>query len=285
MSTLGLMLLVSSAVCWSGFDFVRKQLTKSFGTWHLAFLLHAGQLPLFLLWALLIPIRFEWSYLPYGFLMIAVSGLASACFLSSIRLGDLSKTVPLLAFSPVFSAMNGWFILGEATTMTQKFGIGLVFTGAMLMHAPKKIVVGFSQSLISAMLMLFTAFLWSTTTVLDKKALMFANPALHGLFENAGAAIVIGIALRLLNPSRRLSAIGLHKLYYAFACFFASLALGLQFLAITEMPVAVFDSGKRCIGTLASLYLGKKVFQEEVSLRHWIAALALCVGMSVLILV
>jgi uncharacterized membrane protein len=51
-------------------------------------------------------------------------------FLSAIRMGALSLTVPLLAFTPVLTILTSALLLGESISWKGGFGIGLVTLGA-----------------------------------------------------------------------------------------------------------------------------------------------------------
>ena len=62
--------------------------------------------------------------------------LAYYLFLSAIRMGPLSLTVPLLAFTPVLTVVSGAIFLGEAVTLNgAAAGIVMVTVGAYFLTA------------------------------------------------------------------------------------------------------------------------------------------------------
>jgi len=56
------------------------------------------------------------------------------------------------------------------------------------------------------------------------------------------------------------------------------MALGLQFLAIVQMVVSVFEAFKRATGVLVALVLGAFFFGEKVDRTRIIAAIVMALG-------
>ncbi|MFM9158013.1 MAG: EamA family transporter, partial [Dolichospermum sp.] len=99
----------------------------------------------------------------------------------ALRFGDISLTIPLMGFSPLFLAIASPLILNEFPAKTQLIGILLICFGAYFLNlkpkennylAPLKSLMTTQSS----QLMLIVAFLWSLTTSFDKIGAKNSSP-------------------------------------------------------------------------------------------------------------
>jgi uncharacterized membrane protein len=107
--------------------------------------------------------------------------IAAWCFLNAIASGQLAKTFPLVAFTPVFLLGTSFLILGELPSILVLVGILLIVCGAYLLRA-ESIKVGILEP-IKLLLkekgqryMLMAAFLFSFLAVFFKKAILNSSP-------------------------------------------------------------------------------------------------------------
>jgi len=107
--------------------------------------------------------------------------IAAWCFLNAIASGQLAKTFPLVAFTPIFATGTSFFILGETPSVLGLAGILLIVCGAYLLRA-ESIKVGILEP-IKLLLkekgqrqMLMAAFLFSFLAVFFKKAILNSSP-------------------------------------------------------------------------------------------------------------
>ena len=103
---MGFSLGVASALCWSGLDVVRKALAGKASPTALAVFLLLGQLPMLGVWA---TYDRTWitdaHYWPPALASMTMNALANVFFMRSVELSPLSRTVPFLSLTPVFSAL------------------------------------------------------------------------------------------------------------------------------------------------------------------------------------
>lgn len=159
-------------------DGVAKRLTQDNDEWIVGSILLLAGLPVFFpvfLSQEVKPVSVELVQLLVVALPLEVLGYY--LFLTAIRIGPLSLTVPLLAFTPVFTIFTSWLILGEEISLKGAFGISLVTFGAYILNgdlvnqsalAPLRAVVSHPGS----RRMLLTALVWSVTSTLGKKGIL-----------------------------------------------------------------------------------------------------------------
>ncbi|MEM9137464.1 MAG: DMT family transporter, partial [Cyanobacteria bacterium P01_F01_bin.42] len=99
----------------------------------------------------------------------------------AIQLSDLSLTVPLITLTPLFILLTGPVVVNEYPTSTDVVGILLIVAGAYCLN-----IRGNLQALWSpfvslwrnrgSRMMLFVAFLWSFSSVVDKVGVQNSSP-------------------------------------------------------------------------------------------------------------
>ena len=112
---MGFTLGVASALCWAGLDVVRKAVAGRGSPTALAVFLLVGQLPFLGAWA-------AWDqtwvsdarhYWVPAVASMSMNALANVFFMRSVELSPLSRTVPFLSLTPVFSALAAIPLLGD----------------------------------------------------------------------------------------------------------------------------------------------------------------------------
>jgi len=99
--------------------------------------------------------------------------LASLLYVQAIKSGDLSKSIPMLSFIPVFQLLTTPLVLSEYPSLLGGIGVIIVVIGAYLINVSEKSggILGPIRSLFSdrsCRLMLGVAFLWSISAVYHK---------------------------------------------------------------------------------------------------------------------
>ena len=285
---IGFSLGIASALCWAALDVVRKALSGKASPSSLAVFLLVGQLPFLGAWAL---VDQTWitdaEYWPPALASMAMNALANVLFMRSVLLSPLSRTVPFLSLTPVFSALVAIPLLGEIPTAMHWAGISLVVAGALVLNSD--LADSWWRSIThekGAPLMIAVAVLWAASTALDKRALPHASPASHAFLLSAGSAaiLVVWIVMRQKQGELR-DAFGAPKGLLAAMVGFAVAALALQMLALQWLWVAVLETLKRGFGVLGSIVFGRVVFGEPVTGRKLVAAALMTAGTGVLALI
>jgi drug/metabolite transporter (DMT)-like permease len=286
----GLELVLGCSVAWSGLDLLRKRLMGAgIAPTPLLVVLAAGQMPVLGVWATMHPgHHFDAGYLLPGLASVALNILANLAFLEAMRIARLSLTVPLLSLTPVFTTLVAIPILGQVPSGRQVAGIALVVAGALLLHAGGVGEgAGFCRRALrerGSLLMLGVALAWSLTMPLDRLALDSASPPIHALALNGGVALgALGVLasrgrLRELGAVRRIPGL------LALTLLVAASAVGLQLLAILEVPVGLVETIKRGFGSTLALLFGHLAFHEPLTARGALAVLVMTGGVALILL-
>ena len=282
---MGFALGVASALCWSGLDVVRKAVAGRGSPTALAVFLLLGQLPFLGAWAL-------WDgtwvgdseYWPPALASMAMNALANVLFMRSVQLSPLSRTVPFLSLTPVFSAAAAIPLLGEVPGPLHLSGILLVVGGALILNSD--LSERWWDSLTherGAPFMIGVAVLWALSTALDKRALPYAAPASHAFILCAGSATILSAwLLGRGNGAELRTVVRAPKGLLAAMVGFAVAALGFQMLALQSLWVAVLETLKRAFGVLGSIFFGRLFFNEGLTPRKGIAVGLMVLGTSML---
>lgn len=194
-------------------------------------------------------------------------------FLSSIRMAPLSLTVPLLAFTPVFTLLTAAIMLGEQINLSGCLGISLVTAGAYLLNsnllslnalAPIKAIILNPGS----RRMLLVAVIWSFTTTLGKKGVL-----MYGAIP-FGFVVLVGVLGMFAGVSLFRSRFGCARLHLRQATVGLLLLAGIfmagaqitHFVSLGMAPAAYMISVKR-LSMVFGVMLGWLMFHEE-HIRH-----------------
>jgi uncharacterized membrane protein len=192
--------------------------------------------------------------------------LTSILYMKAIKHADLSVSVPLVTFTPLFLLLTSPLIVGEFPSLVGALGIVAIVLGSYLLNynqnrrgiwAPFKALV--SEK--GPRYMLLVAFIWSITSNIDKIGIKSSSP----IFWAITVSIFISIAMipvilvwargefnQIITSIKRLAPIGL----------FSALTLIFQMLAINLALVAYVIAIKRTSAILVVL-VGLWFFKER----------------------
>jgi drug/metabolite transporter (DMT)-like permease len=280
-----LLLVVACGLGWAGFDLTRKLLVREIPPVALVFLLTIGSVPLFAVWMAQQgaggPGR---GYFGPALASVVLNIVANLLFLQGMRIAPLSVTVPLLSLTPVFATLLAIPLLGERPSPFHAFGILLVVAGAIGLHWRRPgSDPGQHGTLKGALMVAFTALLWSMTIPFDKLAVQRSSAPFHGVFVTAGVAA--GVLLVLVAQGRLgdLARVRSVPVVYVLALVVSTLALAFQFLALPQAYVGTVETLKRGIGNFMALLSGWVFFHEPVTPRKVLAVGVIAVGVGVLL--
>jgi len=284
---MGFTLGVAAALCWAGLDAVRKALAGKASPTALAACLLLGVLPFLGAWAVFDQtwIR-DAGYWPPAGASMAVNALANVLFMRSVQLSPVSRTVPFLSLSSVFSAFAAMPLLGEVPGAMHWAGILLVVVGALVLNSD--LTDSWWRSIAhekGAPLMILVAALWALSTTFDKKALPHASPASHAFLLATGSALILltwMVARGKVGDFREVLAAP--KGLLAGLIGFAVAAVALQMLSLHWLWVAVVETLKRAFGVLGSVVSGRLFFREPVTSRKLAAVVLMVAGTALLAL-
>jgi drug/metabolite transporter (DMT)-like permease len=290
--TVGLVAAVVVALAWAGLDAARKSLSTAVRPTVLVSWLTLGQVPLLLLWWwLTVPagpvVDDVAAYLPFAGASAAIGVASNLGFVRAVAVAPLSATIPMLSFVPVASVVIAWVCLDEMPGALALVGVAAVVAGALALGAASPASAEDTDARArrsGQALMGLVAVGWASTVALDKLALGHTSAPVHG----TAMALAIGLStaawLGVHGRAAELWGVRAIAGRLAGAVTLATVAFGLQLVAVQLVLVATLESVKRAIGIAASVVLGRLLFSEHPSRGQILAVVVMTVG-AVMVLV
>ncbi len=217
--------------------------------------------------------------------------VAMLLYVLAIRDNPLSLTLPYLAFTPVFTTLNGWLLLDEHVSLRGLAGILLVVAGAYALQlehlrlARPRTWLGPLVAIArqrGARFMLGVAFIYGLTSVLGKGALAYLPAASLGplYFVLLGAFSLLVFALKEPAALRLLTRPAWPQ--WLVAGLMAAMAIS-HFLALELVETAYMISVKR-VSILFAILFGALFFGEDRLTQHLLAAAAMVAGVALIVI-
>ncbi len=208
-------------------------------------------------------------------------------YIRTITAAPLSHTLPYLAFTPVFTALSGWCLLGEAIPATGIGGVVLVSTGAYLLNLDAsgrrhdwRAPLRFIARERGPRLMLGVALIFSLTSTLGKGAVQYMPGLAFGPFYGvvlaaATAGVVLVVRGRVFDIVHR------RPLGSALVSGAMALMIVAHFAAVELIQVAYMIAVKRT-SMLFGLVYGAVLFHERELGANLAAASLMVAGVFLL---
>ena len=204
-----------------------------------------------------------WVLLLAASVLFAVN---SVLYVRALTLSDISLTVPMTAFTPLFLLIQAPLFLGEIPSRLGLAGILLVVTGAYILSsyqdghglgAPFKALRRNS----GPRLMLLVAFLYSITSIIEKKAILLSSPVFFTTLQALAVSLILGpyVFLRVPGAVRELRANWRSLLLVG--CILAATVI-CHNLAVRIGPVAYIVAMRR-FSILIVVLVGCLIFKES----------------------
>jgi uncharacterized membrane protein len=209
--------------------------------------------------------------------------IAAWCFLNAIASGQLTKTFPLVAFTPIFATGTSFFILGEIPSVLGLAGILLIVCGAYLLRA-ESIKAGILEP-IKLLLkekgqrhMLMAAFLFSFLALFFKKAILNLSPFFaFGVTQLLSVLFltVFFLKKKTLGALLRETADNFKLLFIASI---VGLLAGLTLFAAFQLGLAAYVVSVKRISILFTIVLGYIFFREDHIIRSLLIGSIMVLG-------
>jgi len=264
---LWLFLAALTALCESLKDVFGKHSLVKTDVFIVAFALRLYALPFLLPLLLFIEIP---ALNTHFYAAVIVGGLMNVfitvLYLKAIKHSDLSITVPLVTFTPLFLLLTSPLILGEFPNIFGFMGVLMIVLGAYVMNLKtyKKGFLAPFRALLSEKgprYMLAVAFLWSITANIDKIGIVNSSP----LFYVVAVSVFLVVAmlpLTLYMSKKNLYQLKTNVKVLLPVGFFTAATLIFQMIAISMTLVAYVIAIKRCSALLSVLW-GHLIFKEK----------------------
>ena len=217
--------------------------------------------------------------------------LAMVMYVIAIRDSPLALTLPYMAFTPVFTMLVGWLLLGERVSMQGLLGVLLVTLGAYILNLeqarlsrPRTWFEPFAAIVRErgSRLMLGVALIYGITSVQGKGAMQYMAGMqfgafyflLLGVFTLAVFAVREPRAVRvLLRPSWGAIVVGA----------LMALMVVTHFLALEKVQTAYMIAVKRT-SILFAILFGALLFGDRRLLQHLAAGAVMVAGVALIAL-
>jgi len=248
-------------------DITSKQSLKKVDEYIVSWSVMAFSLPLLLpiLFFIHIPIlnfQFGLALLVGGSLNL----VSLLMYIKAIKLSDLSLTVPLITFTPLFLLVTSPLIVNEYPTVTDAIGILFIVTGSYFLNLKEK-QKGYLAPFKALMeqkgpkLMLGVAFIWSITANIDKIGVENSSPTFWGISLFTFLAVsLLPIALYKSYPHFKTLPQYLPELIPMGLFNGATILFQMQALSLTLVSHVI--SVKRT-SAMITVFLGYLIFKEQ----------------------
>ena len=288
---MGTLLAILTAVLWALFDVIRKKSLLFISEIKVLLWIIISQFIFFLLFLYFSNFNLDLKeYFLYAFLLILLNLISLFLFLRVLKTGQLSTYIPLLSFTPLFSAIYANVILGEILNYLQYTGIFFIILGTYLLYSDKLSSLKNKQFGLlknkNFFMIIIVALIWSLTPVLDKECMKYSDIYLHGFIQSFGMLLFFPFIFR---KQIRLKNLYLHKKINVNYLILTLVVLGFlstffQLFTLNYILVAELEALKRSIGIILSLFFGYYIFKEKIDLNKIFAVLIIVVGVTNIII-
>ncbi|MDO9574583.1 MAG: DMT family transporter [Candidatus Contubernalis sp.] len=204
-----------------------------------------------------------------------------------IKLSDLSITVPLLTFTPLFLLVTSPLILQEFPGPYGLLGILFIVTGSYTLNLKEK-TRGFLapvKALIKekgAKLMLAVAFLWSISSNFDKMGVQNSSPFFWAIASSTYVSLFL-FPLMLVKSQNNLKQLPKRVISVLPVGFFTALTIIFQMSAINLTLVPYVISIKRT-SVVMSVIFGHFIFKEKDVKQRLAGSVLMIIGVLLITL-
>lgn len=202
-------------------------------------------------------------------------------YMKALKSSDLSITVPMLTFTPLFLLITSPLMVGEFPGIFGLIGIFLIVTGSYLLNINKK-----SQGYLAPFkallkekgprLMLVVAFIWSITSNIDKIGLQNSSPLFWVIAVDIYVALLM-LPLCTFRRNRKTAQIRANWRALLTLGLFGGLTAVCQMTAISLTLVAYVISIKRT-SAIGGVLFGYLIFKEKGIRARLVGAIVMVFG-------
>ena len=288
---MGMLLAIFSAFLWSLFDVARKKAVENNSALKVIFIIILSQFFFFSCLLVISNLQINLrAYFLLGTFLVILNVLSLYLFLLVLKSGKISIYIPMLSFTPFFSAIYSKLILNEELVFMQYLGMFFIVLGSLTLHSSQfnsqtKLSINFNLlNNRNLFYILIVSIIWSLTPVLDKECLKYTGVYLHGFLQSFGMLLLF--ALIFLNSKKYKSTL-MKKTRYDIILFLiiilGFLTTFIQLVALQYVFVAELESLKRGVGIVLSLVFGHFIFKEEINLKKIFSVIIIICGVNFII--
>ncbi|BBN83392.1 hypothetical protein PA25_33770 [Pseudoalteromonas sp. A25] len=204
-----------------------------------------------------------------------IAALGSVSFIRALAIGKMAIILPMLSFTPVWSAMLAWLWLNEPLSTSQALAILTITLGSfwVLGGKLKATEKGVGHALLAALC-------WGSCIVLDKYALQYATKEFHATYITLIVFFATSLLLKIIVKPQ---VVKMRVKWWLFATVCFSGAVIFQFIAIEQLQPGLVEGLKRGVGILSALFIGFLLYKETLSAKQLMAIGLIIVSTLVLV--
>ncbi len=195
-----------------------------------------------------------------------IDSLTTVLYMKAIKYSDLSLSVPMLAFTPLFLLVSSPIMIGEFPNLSGLFGIAFIVAGSYVLNIQEKEkgYLGPIKVLLKEKgpkLMLIVAFIWGITSNIDKIGIRNSSP----IFWTVALNFTITMLLSPIMVSKSKNSVSFIKKNFGFKILvglFSALSGIFQMMAINIALVSYVISIKRT-SIIMGVVFGYLIFKES----------------------
>lgn len=224
-------------------------------------------------------------------LALIISGglnvVTTILYVKAIKVSDISITIPIIAFTPVFLLIVSPVILGEFPNMWGFIGVILIVLGSYVLKINKK-SEGYLTPFKSLFketgpkLMLIVAFIWSITSSYDKIGVLNSSSIFWAIIINVFIAIIL-TPIMIYKSRDKVKQIYFNIKFLLPIGFFGSLMSIFQMIAFKLTLVTYVISIKRA-SIILSVIFGFLIFKEKNIKKRLLGAIIMVIGIILITL-
>lgn len=220
--------------------------------------------------------------------------IATILQMKALKSSDISITIPLLAFTPLFLLITSPLLLGQYPTFLGIIGVILIVIGSYILNIKRHLLTTSKRntdylSPFKAMveehgpkLMLISAFLLSITSNIDRIGVLNSSPLFWALSMHTFTTVTLApIILHEFQEHLKLTGMDIRILFAV--GLFSALAIVTQFIAISFILVPYVIAIKRT-SVIMSVIFGYLIFKEKDIEERLIGAAIMILGVILITL-
>ena len=200
--------------------------------------------------------------------LLTTNTLANLLFIGSLRLGEISRVIPILSMTPIFSFLISVIFFGEHFKSLELAPILVVVSGLAVINVDFR-KTDKNYPVRAALYMLAVSFLWSLNINIDKRATVLSSPSFHASVQVIGVLVTLFFVLILRRAKFQFDRQTKHKGLLFLSVILFSSALAVQYTLLPEVSIGNFDTLKRSIAILASLVYGSVFLKRRLQNKNY----------------
>ncbi|MBU0971664.1 MAG: DMT family transporter [Proteobacteria bacterium] len=257
-------------------------LSSAYMSWGLNFFMFLMILGITLLFGRTVSVSGE--FLKILVLAAIMDAAATLLYLSAIKHGDLSKTIPMLCFIPVVQLFVTPVLVHENLSFPGMAGVLVVVAGSYILNIQQwdgffSPIKGLVQNK-STLMMLATACIWGVSSSFHKIGIRQTNPLFWGACE-IGLISVFLFPIAMKSEKKFFSVHKIKKTIWP--ALFSTFSVLSYYMAINLGPVAYVSSVRR-MAVLFSVVIGVVVLKEKARTTGLLGGLIMILGSVIICL-